>query len=309
MNKETGLFKGVYPADVAGGVGSSCAGAGIRPVFASIVGSRLHGVASKKSDWDVRVVYVHGSIKDYFSINEKPTSMKPQACAIAGDAVTDIMALEFEKFVHLLMHSSPNALEQVYSHMQLGAYTMDGAAKVLKDVADAFLDPVSLSYGFLGFINSCRSSLVRGAYQSGRNYYTRNARKKLFHMQRLYAMEMYVHNKAADGVVEFPPIVCSECMAAVGDPFSDVGLALVGNPTADELDEMLRVVDETCIPNAERMAAEVKTMEVARRSRAMFDMEPVERLYHDAAHGLLGYGGERDELKVWLHSVVERSVE
>lgn len=295
--------------DLLSGVGTVCAGMGIRPVMTCVVGSRLYGTANRRSDWDARIVYVHDNISDYFSLTEKVCTSKPQVCSTVGDAEVDVMAMEFKKFVHLLMHSSPNALEQVYSTMQLDVYTMDECAEVLKSVADAFMDPVALIYSFLGFINSCRSSVVRCSYpdRGGHAYYTRNARKKVFQMQRLYAMAKYVHDKAADGEVSFPPLEVNACMEAAGNPFKDTGL-VVGNVDLKSIDSILDLLDSTCIPEAERMAAEVKTMEVARRHKPLFDMSLVEAVYLKAAQNLLEYRGDREELKAWLHSMVDRSL-
>lgn len=297
-------YKDKYPVDLISGLYKTCEELGIRPVFTSIVGSRLHGNATKSSDWDARIVYVHADQGRYFNMKPHDSAMTFSPSKMIGDASVDVAALEYRKFVDILKHASPNALEQVYSTMRIDGMTMPEAAAALEILADASLNPVSLLYSFLGFARSCKASLDRSE-GFGVPTPIKRIKKKLFHIQRLYCMAKYVYDKAADGQVVFSPVSYRECMDAVGNPFSDVGLA-IDLQDRDSLAALKDDVYNTRIPEMESMASASRDMPIILDDITAFDMDEINRVYLKAATGNVDYGKEGEALRDWLDGQIDR---
>ncbi len=84
---------------------------GIRILFASEAGSRAWGISKNDSDYDIRFIYIHENVLDYFSINTPSKSID----GFSEDRAYDWQGWELSKAIAHLREMNPSIMEWLYS--------------------------------------------------------------------------------------------------------------------------------------------------------------------------------------------------
>lgn len=104
---------------------------GIYILFAVESGSRMYGLTSPDSDFDLRFVYVHRNPMRYHDLFNKPREEIEKMTSITakskdervGRAELDIVGWELGKFLRLLVNNNCHTVEWMYSPMVYYDYT------------------------------------------------------------------------------------------------------------------------------------------------------------------------------------------
>ncbi len=199
----------------------------IRILYAVESGSRAWGFASKDSDWDVRLLYVHNP-DWYLSIDDKKDSLERMF-----PAEVDVAGWELRKALRLFRKSNPPMLEWLRSPIIYREETL--FASRLRDIVTRYFNPKSCLYHYLNM-----ASRNFEAYFKGEEVRL----KKYFYILRPLMACSWIKRTMTMAPMEFQPLWDAEDMKP--ETRKDVAALLQRKILGDELSKEARIpsIDE-----------------------------------------------------------------
>ena len=128
---------------------------GFKILFAIESGSRLWGMSSENSDYDVHLVFYY-PVEKYLSL-KKP---KDVITWMSDDRLVDINGFDIYKFTKLLLKSNPNILDWIMSDI-IYYGDKEGIPK-MRDFAQNKFNPVGLYQAYFGIAHNTMKLIVKG---------------------------------------------------------------------------------------------------------------------------------------------------
>ena len=166
---------------------------GVKIHFAIESGSRLWGISSKDSDYDIRFVYSYPKEK-YLSFSNIDRVIDTES--IFNGAVYDFVGFDIYKFSRLLMNSNPSTIEWINSNI---IYVDDGTLDRLKKIIHNKHDPYKL---FKHYKSMCKSNYL--------NYIDNN--KRVTAKKYLYSLRGLINSLCVLKNSEVPPLDFEEAL-------------------------------------------------------------------------------------------------
>ena len=168
---------------------------GVTILFAVETGSRIWGIESEDSDYDVRFVF-RRAVRDYLRVNKQPEVIE----SFIEDM--DFVGFDVFKFIRLYLSSNPTVIEWLESNI---VYYDDGKSKeVFRRFIEKKFNPVALYHHY----RSMSKQNYLKYLKSGEN---------MTHKKYLYAMRGLINAKWVGQANSIPPIEFKKALGLIKD--------------------------------------------------------------------------------------------